>query len=300
MNSQLILLYVILCFYSISGVISNGLIIGFYPFHSKSTTLANVFIKVLAYTDLFTCLVVIPLILYLTINTNYMSITCKIYICLIYFGIILTILTKLSVTIERWFATFKPYLFTKKFIYTINTFNIIISGIMGLLASWKFNVINIGVNDTTFTCVNSDKNKTKEALIGFLVFWIFHLIEIFIYTSIFIVISNKIKSRRNNIYENFNNYKLKKQLRAATMLFGVTVIYLLTWIPNAYSDITNVEIDINIKLIIFINNFINCYIYLSFQKKFRQNIYGYFFQKFSCLLKHNQPIKINKNIPKNL
>lgn len=64
------------------------------------------------------------------------------------------------------------------------------------------------------------------------------------------------------------------------MLFGITIIFIISWIPFWLGTFGFIKKNLILHDIFFINNCTNCFIYLIFQENFRKKIKDYFKQFF--------------------
>lgn len=71
---------------------------------------------------------------------------------------------------------------------------------------------------------------------------------------------------------------LKVHFRSAMMLFGVTIFFLISWIPYFAAQFHG-NLHSILKYTMFLNNATNCFIYLIFQNGFRRRVLK-FFSKF--------------------
>lgn len=294
--------------YFILGVITNLLIAFAYPNSSKtSTTLSNFFIKNLSIVDFFTCLLVVPQSLFLELGFITNLALCRVSLGVNYFLVAYSIGIVGCLAVERWFAIKKPHVLKKKLVIIISISLAILASIIGLTFSFFYEISPFErLDGRKFSNCNfrASLGGIVLGIILMLMFFVVLLIVIFCYISIYIVITKKI-SRRSKVQSTFeknsvnttcdqqtsttrecqnpkenknktkissNHESLKSQIRSASMLFGVTLIFFLTWTPFWLDTLRVINRNQILQYTFFINNCTNFFVYFIFQETFRKKI----------------------------
>lgn len=260
--------------YFIFGIPLNLTIVFLYPFQGKTSTLSNYFIKFLAKLDVFTCLIIVPCIATMELASINNVIFCKITIALSFLTMTYSFLTSMSIAVERWFAIHKPHILKKKHVIILNFVNIVTAGFSGGFSAVDYKIFKKISDDNIIHLCRAEENKVRKSVSYFLTsgFSFIMTIVIILYISVFRVVVKRMKvSAVTNAHELKKISDAKVQFKSAAMLFGVTLIFLLCWIP-IFLSFYGIEFPLSIKYMTFINNSTNCLIYMIFQEKFRKRV----------------------------
>lgn len=272
------LTYLIFCFFI--GILSNSIILKCYPFKSKNSTLANIFVKILAYADLLICIFCIPSFIMEIFLIN--KIFCNIIYLLSTNIILFGLFSSIGVVLERWFATFKPYSLNRKHVYFFNGFNICIT----LITSMTYFFISIEKNQDGNKNISNCFRTKLQGLdttngISLAIVMTCILCEFFAYFHILCHLFKKIK-----VYKQHKiNFFIKiKQLKIVIMLFGTNFILVTTWIPTLLSIYRKLFQNEIIPHLFLLSNCTNFFIYLIFHEKLRSIVY----HRFKMVLRNNK------------
>ncbi|GFN96511.1 orexin receptor type 2 [Plakobranchus ocellatus] len=158
LESHVIAVSVILTCFSIFGILGNGLVL--YVFSRKSDKVTStIFILALAWTDFFTCLVIMPFTvtsLQLKNHLYYMGF-CKLYSLLITSGVPLSVFIMVAIAVDRFFSICHPFLHivTPRRAKISILCLLIFALCLGLITSFMYSTyITVVKNETDFSCLN--------------------------------------------------------------------------------------------------------------------------------------------------
>lgn len=253
---------------SVIGTFSNIVILKFFPFKGSKSTITNFFVKALAVSDFIFCSLAIPVMLILNIFGTNIPIVCNAYSLSSGFFIAYSFFLTILLGFERWLSVYKPLLLTKKKVYVLNAIAIVLALVSPASQSFKFESLPLELNSTKLNCIRKDFDKlttTSYLLVS---------LQIFLFLSLFIMYAYvfHVLRQRLNLSKSQDSNERVAQLRSAFMLFGTTVIFLLTWLPYNVRIIAKQSSDITIQRLFMINNATNCFVYLLFHKKFFRNV----------------------------
>lgn len=264
---KIVLLLGISC--STVGTFSNIIVLMYYPFKNIKGTMTNFYIRLLTINDLILCSLVIPVMLILNVYGTNNPVVCNVFSyfssVIIAYSFFLTVL----LGFERWLSVYKPYFLTKNKALLLNGLFIFLSFGTTIYQSIKFESFQIGLNETKFNCIRKDFDGLSEnsQILIYLQLTLFILL-LFMYSYIFIKLKQRYRRTQCKVY----NEKLV-QLRSAIMLFGMTVIWILTWLPYFIRILLKKSSQLSVQRLFMINNATNCFVYLCFHKKFAGNVF---------------------------
>lgn len=272
-------------FYIIIGLPTNLMILTLFPFKNKSSTISNFYIRILAMSDLMALFFVIPLTIVKEseqiMDNGLCKLTGAVYNSFSTYGTLITML----IAVERWFAIYKPYTIKKKHLYVLMLLILIFAIPVAIDPIINFEIRLIHFQNSTdirIKCNSKSLDNSKSSnyiVIGGLGF--LGIIVFILYTSIFIAILKRIKIEKfQNTIRQSNSYS--KQLKIIIMLFGITIIFYLSWAPTIFA-MHNIKIPLIIHYFHFINNSTNFFIYLIFHPGFRENLLNWFKKKTSIV-----------------
>ncbi|GFN96487.1 orexin receptor type 2 [Plakobranchus ocellatus] len=155
---QFIATSVILTCFSIFGILGNGLVL--YVFSRKSDKVTStIFILALAWTDFFTCLVIVPFTvtsIQLSNRLYYMGF-CKLYPLLTTSGVTLSVFIMVAIAVDRFFSICYPFLHivTPRRAKISILCLLIFAVCLGLITSCLYSTyITVAKNETDPSCLN--------------------------------------------------------------------------------------------------------------------------------------------------
>lgn len=274
-------------FFMIIGIPSNILILIFYPFKSKTSNSSTFFIKILAIIDLTSCFFQIPQTMFVEMGmvTNFGF--CKFTFFFVYFLSGYSISTFTNLSVERWFLIKKPFSFKKIHSHILNGIAIISSVCLATVTLFLSRIGPKIRNDNRLTnnCFLdiSDEVGISFTVLLIILFFGSFVIMLICYANIYIYIYKKVKKNKSKIQtistnkDSLNDKQLSvQQIRSASMIFGVTLLYILSWLPPYLVMLKIINKNIYLLYIFFLNTSTNFFIYVIFNKNFRKIVYNGF------------------------
>ncbi|XP_076451301.1 uncharacterized protein LOC143287241 [Babylonia areolata] len=157
MTDQKLAVICILSVLSVFGTVGNGLVL--YVFSSKGNKVTStIFILALAWTDTFTCSVIIPLTIAFTAREADMGFDflCKFYTFLITFNVPLAAFIMVAIAVDRYFSICHPFLHAvtprraRITVVILCTFTFLLGSIPAIGCGYKFRPFAVALNETAF------------------------------------------------------------------------------------------------------------------------------------------------------
>lgn len=270
-----LLIFNIVC--SVIGTISNIIILLYYPFKCRKSTMVNYFVKQLAISDLIFCSFVIPFMISIKLVGTKFLLLCKIYSLSLNFNISYSFILSLLFGFERWISANKPHLLSKKILMFLSMFAVIIFFSASTPQIINYSSLKMENNSNLFLCIRrKNKNQSNDRVF---ILTIFQLIFFGILSILYLSVIRTIFKRMQST--NVENNKKLNQLRPALMLFGTTIVLFLSWFPIYIKVLAGKKPNSILQRLYMINNVTNCFVYLLFHKKFLKNVQNSFTKYFS-------------------
>lgn len=238
----------------ICGIFGNILIISIYKTREKNSSKA--FIVGLAFIDLFSCIVFIPL--HIVHVFGLMSYTVEyIFVDILVFGFILIGIFFVSTAFDRYFALAKPLLFLlnyKRAIYVI-----IIDVVISIIITALFEIFTIFLLD-------------YYALFRYFVIGSSLAIVAVLYSLAFLALKRREKMKIN-VPNELNNKQLKSKqeaVRMAKVLIVLTILFTLAYVPYMLYDALPERYSFLLVRLYHLNNILNFPVYYISSDRFRK------------------------------
>lgn len=252
----------------IIGIVGNSIIIIIYWKRPRSSS--QFLILILGLSDLTSCIFLMPLSIFYV--TNNLSNFFRIYIfdSALHLILIFNILVFIVIAFDRYFALAKPF-----------------SSILSYKIAKQFMILGVFIS-IAFTALLKYlriKHTYVYKILILTFFFTLSLILTIIYILAFVSVTinlNRIRKKRvvdadstspnitANRYRN-NSKNIIEAVKTAKMLFFVTYLFIIVYIPFVLLDMIPIKIKEALQFTYFINNISNIFIYLLFSYTFRKD-----------------------------